>query len=82
MVFLVSKMLNNLIVVNYMYLYEKYYMIGILLVYLIGFVCWLGYFVDLIIELNLINRIFYKSGLLFKIIISCKRGGRRMVMVV
>lgn len=82
MVFLVPKMLNNLIALNYMYLHENYHMIETLSVYLTGFVCWLGYFVDLTIELNPINRTFYKSGLLYKTITSCKRSGRRMVMAV
>lgn len=82
MVFLVPKILNNLIALNYMYLHEKYHMIETLSVYLTGFVCWLGYFVDLTIELNPINRTFYKSGLLYKTITSCKRSGRRMVMAV
>lgn len=48
----------------------------------VWFVWWLGYFVDLTIELNPINRTFYKSGLLCKTITSCKRGGRIMVMAV
>lgn len=69
MIFLVLKMLNNLIALNYMYLHEKYHMTETLcqcsLQDLFG-----GWVILLTIELKPINRTFDKSGLLYKTITS------------